>query len=49
MGLFFKSKEDISEYRELIIFLTPRRATQVGELGGEAPELKGEASEVKAN
>jgi type IV pilus assembly protein PilQ len=49
MGLFFKSKEDISEYRELIIFLTPRRATQVGELGGEAPELKGEASEAKAN
>jgi len=42
MGLFFKSKEDISEYAELIIFITPRRATQVGELGGETSEMTGE-------
>jgi type IV pilus assembly protein PilQ len=33
MGLLFKSKEDVSEYAELVIFITPRRATQVGELG----------------
>ena len=31
-GLYchFKSKEDISEYRELMIFITPQIATQVG-------------------
>ncbi len=28
VGLLFKSKEDISEYRELIIFITPRIVTQ---------------------
>ncbi len=30
VGLLFKSKEDISEYRELMIFITPQIATQVG-------------------
>ena len=30
VGLLFKSKEDISEYRELMIFITPRIATQLG-------------------
>jgi type IV pilus assembly protein PilQ len=49
MGLLFKSKEDISEYKELIIFITPRRATEVGELGGEASEMKGKSSEMRAN
>jgi type IV pilus assembly protein PilQ len=28
VGLLFKNKEDISEYRELIIFITPQIATQ---------------------
>jgi type II secretory pathway component GspD/PulD (secretin) len=30
VGLLFKSKEDISEYRELMIFITPQIATQMG-------------------
>ncbi|MCK5552231.1 MAG: hypothetical protein KAJ09_03730, partial [Deltaproteobacteria bacterium] len=30
VGLLFKSKEDISEYREMMIFITPQIATQVG-------------------
>ena len=30
VGLLFKSKEDISEYRELMIFITPQIATQLG-------------------
>jgi type IV pilus assembly protein PilQ len=30
VGLLFKSKEDISEYRELMIFITPQVATQLG-------------------
>jgi type IV pilus assembly protein PilQ len=49
MGLLFKSKEDVSEYKELIIFITPRRATQGGELGGETSEMTGETTKMKAN
>jgi type IV pilus assembly protein PilQ len=30
VGLLFKSKEDISEYRELMIFITPQIATKAG-------------------
>ena len=30
LGLLFKSKEDISEYRELMIFITPQIVTQLG-------------------
>jgi len=30
VGLLFKSKEDISEYRELMIFITPQIVTQLG-------------------
>jgi type IV pilus assembly protein PilQ len=30
VGLLFKSKEDISEYQELMIFITPKIATQLG-------------------
>jgi type II secretory pathway component GspD/PulD (secretin) len=30
VGLLFKSKEDVSEYRELMIFITPQVATQMG-------------------
>jgi type IV pilus assembly protein PilQ len=30
VGLLFKSKEDISEYKELMIFITPQVATQLG-------------------
>jgi type IV pilus assembly protein PilQ len=29
MGLLFKRKEDVSEYRELMIFITPQIAAQV--------------------
>ncbi|MFQ5841980.1 MAG: hypothetical protein ACE5I8_06040, partial [Thermodesulfobacteriota bacterium] len=38
VGLLFKSKEDISKYQELMIFITPQRATQVGELGVKPPK-----------
>jgi type IV pilus assembly protein PilQ len=30
VGLLFKSKEDVSEYKELMIFITPQVATQLG-------------------
>ena len=30
VGLLFKSKEDISEYKELMIFITPQIAARLG-------------------